>query len=372
MTPPLNSPNPDQIEIVLFGPGYGESILAHLGNDHWIIVDSCIDYPSGYPAPINYLQSIGKNPADVVDIVIATHWHDDHIRGIGKTLEECKKAKFCAAGALSKEEFISVVTRHEENNTQMKVRSGVRELRKVYEILDHRGETGSSPKKAIADRLLHRITSSESLLSGDCEIYSLSPSDRQIDNFYQTIGSMFPPIGMTRQSIPSPSTNDISVVILIKIGEFAILLGSDLEETSDPQTGWSVILNSTERPQEKASIFKVSHHGSENGHHQGVWENMLKENPIATLSPFRRGRTKLPQDKDIQRIKGLTSTAFLSSKKYPPKEKKYPKAVERMMNSSARVIHSSKGEMGSIRLRNSGENRYQFWGVEFFGPAYQI
>ncbi len=372
MKPPSDPPNADQIEVLLFGPGYGESILAHLGNDHWIIVDSCIDSPSKDPAPLKYLESIGKNPADVVDIIIATHWHDDHIRGISKILEKCEKAKFCAAGALEKEEFISVVTRHEENNMQMKVRSGVREMSKVYEILDHRGSSGIPPKKAIADRILHRITRSESLLAEDVEIYSLSPSDKQIENFYQTIGSMVPPVGVTRQSIPSPSINDISVVILIKIGEFSILLGSDLEETSDLQTGWSVILNSTGRPQEKASIFKVPHHGSENGHHQGIWEEMLAEKPIAILSPFNRGKTKLPQDRDIERIKGLTPTAFLSSNKYRPKVKKYPKAVKKMMDSSARVTNSSIGEMGLIRLRNCGENKYLFWGIDLFGPAHQI
>jgi len=36
-------PQPDELEISLFGPGYGESTLVHLGSGNWMIVDSCLD-----------------------------------------------------------------------------------------------------------------------------------------------------------------------------------------------------------------------------------------------------------------------------------------------------------------------------------------
>ncbi len=36
----------------------------------------------------------------------------------------------------------------------------------------------------------------------------------------------------------------ITSKVWIEIGNLFILLGSDLEETSDPQTGWSVIVGS--------------------------------------------------------------------------------------------------------------------------------
>ena len=28
----------------------------------------------------------------------------------------------------------------------------------------------------------------------------------------------------------------------------------------------------------KAELFKIPHHGSENGHHQGVWNNLVVDN----------------------------------------------------------------------------------------------
>src|SRR6516164_161156 len=36
---PLGPPRPDQVEISVFGPSYGECIVAHLGHGNWIVVD---------------------------------------------------------------------------------------------------------------------------------------------------------------------------------------------------------------------------------------------------------------------------------------------------------------------------------------------
>jgi len=32
---------PDELEVSVFGPGYGESLAIHLGLGSWIIIDSC-------------------------------------------------------------------------------------------------------------------------------------------------------------------------------------------------------------------------------------------------------------------------------------------------------------------------------------------
>ena len=36
-------PGKNEFEITLFGPGYGESVVLHVGSGAWIVVDSCID-----------------------------------------------------------------------------------------------------------------------------------------------------------------------------------------------------------------------------------------------------------------------------------------------------------------------------------------
>ena len=79
---PVNQPASDEIEVSLFGPGYGECVLIHLGLGEWLVVDSCVNqYAGGTPA-LDYLQTIGVDIAHAVVIVTASHWHDDHIRGL--------------------------------------------------------------------------------------------------------------------------------------------------------------------------------------------------------------------------------------------------------------------------------------------------
>ena len=36
-------PRRDEVEVTLFGPGYGESVVVHAGVDDWLVVDSCLD-----------------------------------------------------------------------------------------------------------------------------------------------------------------------------------------------------------------------------------------------------------------------------------------------------------------------------------------
>ena len=92
-------PNADQVEVTLLGPGYGECAVIHLGNDHWAVIDSCRDSYSGKPAALSYLESIGVDPEKAVKLVLATHWHDDHIYGMGALVSRCVGAKFCCSSA---------------------------------------------------------------------------------------------------------------------------------------------------------------------------------------------------------------------------------------------------------------------------------
>jgi len=78
----LVAPQPHELDVVVFGPGVGESILLHLGESDWFVIDSC-KYPGEKtPAALKYLPSIGVDPSVSVKRILATHWHDDHIKGL--------------------------------------------------------------------------------------------------------------------------------------------------------------------------------------------------------------------------------------------------------------------------------------------------
>ena len=54
-----------EFELALLGPGYGESVVLHVGSGVWIVVDSCLD-KHGIPGALSYLESIGLDPARAV------------------------------------------------------------------------------------------------------------------------------------------------------------------------------------------------------------------------------------------------------------------------------------------------------------------
>ena len=55
----MKAPPSDVVEVSLIGPGYGESIVVHIGDGEWIIVDSCLEENSQLQSSaIAYLNKI--------------------------------------------------------------------------------------------------------------------------------------------------------------------------------------------------------------------------------------------------------------------------------------------------------------------------
>jgi glyoxylase-like metal-dependent hydrolase (beta-lactamase superfamily II) len=97
---PTDCPTDDELEITLFGSGYGESIVVHTGNNRWLLVDSSVNRDGNQPSALRYLSGLGVDISTQVMGVVVTHWHDDHVRGIGEIAEKCTSAKFYLSAAL--------------------------------------------------------------------------------------------------------------------------------------------------------------------------------------------------------------------------------------------------------------------------------
>ena len=349
----INSlPANGELEVTLFGPGYGESIVLHVGDGAWVVVDSCIT-PTGEPRALQYLTGLGIDPARDVRLILATHWHDDHIRGMAKLVTACSSAVFCCASVLCQQEFLAVFG-HFEPDRVPGVSSGVREL---YNVFLRLGATAAKPKFALADSLIFR--------QGSCEIWALSPNSSAFLNFLQQVGSLLPVQGETRRRIPSLTPNQVSVVLWIKIGDVAVLLGSDMEKP-----GWADILHSTTRPTGKASVFKVPHHGSENADEPGLWQDMLETEPWAMLAPWRRGGRNLPRPRDVQRILSFTSKAYSTTPNRRLNASPAPRdrMVARTIRESGIQLRSVPMSDDAIRLRRPSASQGP-WQVELFGSA---
>ncbi|MBU1170507.1 MAG: MBL fold metallo-hydrolase [Proteobacteria bacterium] len=349
-------PLQNEFEISLFGPGVGECIVAHLGDNKWIIVDSCCKPKSKEPIALEYLNQIGVNPSESVVLFIVTHWHSDHIRGASKIVKECTSARFGYPSALLKEEFLKLVSAYSgipNNRIIDKENSGTIEFAKIVNILFDRCE--SNPKYKInqlvpiqSDRVLY----SSNVTNANVSIRSLSPSDKSYHNSILEFASLLPKQNEMIKVIPSPTKNNNSVVLWIDFNITQALLGSDLEETNDPLTGWTTIINSPVRPHGKASIFKIPHHGSENGHSHDVWGKMVNSSPVSILTSKIGGQNSIPKIPDIERIKKYSSEIYCTKVPIAAKPKR-DHTVEKMFKVIAKNRTIIGDKIGHIQIRFS-------------------
>lgn len=79
-------PASQEMEVSIFGPGFGECVVLHFGNNDWGVVDSCLHPASRLPTALHYLEALKVDVSQSVRFVTATHWHDDHMHGIGLSL----------------------------------------------------------------------------------------------------------------------------------------------------------------------------------------------------------------------------------------------------------------------------------------------
>lgn len=355
----LDHPADDEIEISIFGPGYGESILLHIGSRKWITIDSCID--PGNPniiVPLDYLAKIGVDCGTEIERVIATHWHDDHVKGISNVFKSAKSARFCCANAFTQKEFIDYAVAYATNDSTSSLGTGTKEIKSVISQLKERKE---HPLYTSVDHLIYN--------GGDTDIFSLSPSNERVGQFLKRVALAMPVSGETRVRAADLRPNDIAVAILFKAPNGSVLLGADLEEANGK--GWTVILNEAQCLKGGLSnVFKVPHHGSETGHCDEVWDKMLTSDSIAVLTPWERGGNSLPQPSDIERILSRTVKAYSTATPISLSPDKRPQTIEKRLKERGIKIRRAHPKLGHVRLRRRKSDAE--WKVEMDGTAVEL
>ncbi len=348
-----------EVTILGTGGGYGESIVIHVGNNEWVIVDSCVAPKSKENLPLKYLSSLGIEVSEKVKLVICTHWHDDHIRGMSEIIMNCPAAKFCMANQLDMEKFLLFA---QVESAKGKFSSSTSEFNKCIELIKTR--KNNIIITASQDRKIFKNDSSS--------IYSLSPSDEIIKNFNIEISTRLNPTILNRKYIID-TPNEKSIVLLIQFTKHSILLGSDMEISDSPDKGWlcildkSTIINSQPNP----SFFKIPHHGSKNGYEPRIWKEVLEKNPLSAITPWNKNR-KLPSEEMIDKYKEHTdriySTASATSNKPKDRERSIAKAIKEF-NPTLREVGYN---LGIIRNRINYEKSDAEWHTDLFGTAFKI
>lgn len=357
-------PSKTEIEVSIFGPGFGECIVLHFGQGDWGIVDSCLDPISKRAAALQYLEDLGVESGNI-RIVVATHWHDDHIRGIGSVFLAAKSAVFSCSAAIREGEFNEVMANW-TGTRFLSGGSGVDELRGVLAELKTRQRNTNYPsaRLAIANRSIW--TRSEPF---SVKLEAVSPSDVSVVSAMARLKHSAPKL---RRRIPDIQPNDASVVLSLDVGGHRVLLGADLEVQQDVGLGWSAVVSDF-GDQQRFGGFKVPHHGSPTGYHDGVWNNMLTARSWATTTPFVSGRLRLPSVIDCTRIVSRTPSAYLTAPPNPGKFRDPNRTVEKTVVEATNWVHLVPGKYGHVRLRKHvDEAVHTDWRVEFFGNALRM
>jgi len=293
-------PAADEVEVSVFGPGYGESAVLHLGNGDWAVVDSCVRPGTATPAAIQYLDELGVDISAQVVVVAATHWDDDHVRGFSEVVRASREATIVFSEVVRTEEFMVLAA---VSPLTMAKTSGATELAKTLDILQNEGRNFVTARAG-----LHLWNDS----SGSVTMAALSPSQRCIERAREWLAASLPdklqPLLRTRST---EHGNDASIVISVEIDGEVILLGGDLEEKG--VKGWSDVVEGHWPHEGAASVFKVPHHGSSDAHHPQVYDDLLTEDAISVIAPWRRGKGRLPLASDLDRICALKPSSYLTA-----------------------------------------------------------
>ncbi len=344
----LTTPDSDYAEISLFGPGIGECIVLHFGEGRWFIIDSCLNPDTKQPIALEYLRSIGVDVSNQVAGILITHWHCDHIEGAFTLLKACENAKLYHSFALSSDEALQMAALYKKDvfaNTDKEIR----EFSSIIQFLFKTKARGRlDPVKAQHAFFDYRT-------GVQTRMIAMSPSNTSVTQAISNLVNIKPIDGSIRKrNIVKQSENLNAVAIHFTFGSFSAVLGSDLEVTDNNQTGWSAVFNSDivgNLSLSTSSLFKVSHHGSETGHHDKIWSDLLVDKPLSITTAYTR--SGLPNTDNINRVKALSSEFIVTRDSNAAKKIKREGMVEREMRAITKKRMSVNDRMGHVQIRVS-------------------
>src|SRR4051812_31671316 len=98
------------LEVIVLGRSVGESIVVRLDDHGWLVVDSFM--ARRRPAPLRYLEYVHADP-EQIRFVVATHWDNDHVRGLADVLAAAPGATFMSPGVADHEQLAELIAMSE-------------------------------------------------------------------------------------------------------------------------------------------------------------------------------------------------------------------------------------------------------------------
>ena len=345
-------PGNDELEISIFGPGRGEAILLHLGNNEWYTIDSCRNPNTSNPVALEYLKQIGISSKSIIGVVIS-HWHDDHIYGVSEILQNANKnAKTFISSAICSEVFMETLqvlnpgTAEGITTINSKISNrGITEISRILCIHQKRHN------KNIANYFRYVEDGFQLFSNKFCSMHSIAPSPKvTLANFQRVYNRD----KLSDVPIPDPGgENPASVVVSLKFEDFYSIFGGDLAKIkkSSGINPWDDVMNTIVKPIIPAINFKFPHHGSRTGHHLKFWNSFIDSKACWFGTAY--SGSGLPRRDEVEEMLKYTSKIYLTTVPRPskyhrkgPKAKKAKKHLRRFINTKTLLT-----DVGHIQIR---------------------
>lgn len=362
--PESTPPQPDEFEVSIFGPGKGEAIAVHVGGGDWVTVDSCVEQTTKRHPVLEYFEKIGVDAGRQVRLVVGSHAHDDHVAGISKLFRAAQTAKFVSSPALTSEEFFRAVEADADIEEHLR-QSVRREFAGIHDEVKRRG-VGSDGLGSWMRATVQRVLWSRAAYGATpaTRVVALSPSDVACQRAEALLAEGLAEVG-SRRRLAASDPNEFSVALWVDLGDASVLLGADLER-GPAGCGWQAVVR-THHPGRPAGLHKVPHHGSKHAHLQQVWDDLLSDDVVSVLAPFRNGSVTLPTDDDVARLVSLSSAVYSSASPKAPSASKAVHRTAAALTGVAQNVREPYGLVGQVRARLAIGS--PDWVIELFAPA---
>ncbi len=367
-------PQADELEITLIGAGSdaGESVVIHLANGKWMIIDSCKS--GGEVLPLYYLR---KKEVDLNNVayVICTHWHTDHIEGLSEIIDECKNAILGIPGFFKQEKVFKALFADYYNRKSPVVREMVDSLKIIKKRTGElRLPIYLGPRDEITDETINGV---------NVEVRSFSPADHVKDLYDKMLAESTLQKVATTDLEPNISSSVLDITTDNQL--LSVLLGADLETNrkdernldckslcdDNLEMGWCNVIKCCNKYKErtKYNYIKAAHHSSINGYCPELMDNKVdKEQTFITTTVFENNAdVRLPEEYMLRKYQSICDNYYITaSHRKPLSVKDEDSEIEGMKNKGVQEIKVYKPECGVITTRynisTGARTKHDLWG----------
>ena len=125
-----DQPKQGELEISVFGRGFGECIVIGCGNGDYAVIDSFQNAETKRPIALDYLEKIGVDPKTAIKEVIITHWHSDHIGMMSELIKTANNSQIIINPVFSNRNYSIIPTRWRDYRKIFAISNGIKRQNK--------------------------------------------------------------------------------------------------------------------------------------------------------------------------------------------------------------------------------------------------